>query len=162
MPDVTASNRNICFYYVSLCIFIHNWWAFVSFVLYLYQTFIDCVFNQYTHFGMSICQMWLSVMEGSLIQLRFIFGSSIYYNMFKTLWLHQTFINCMLKHIHTHIHAHTHTHTHTQHSTYYIFLFYKYWVNTFTPIKHIYDTHIETVLLSLISIKSYLETKRYK
>ena len=37
----------------------------------LNQTFTDCVFNQYTHFDVMICQMWPQVMEHSLILLRF-------------------------------------------------------------------------------------------
>ena len=46
-----------------LGIFIHNKRPFMCEELYLHQIFTDCVFNQYTHFAMSIFQMWLQVME---------------------------------------------------------------------------------------------------
>ena len=53
-----------------LGIFIHYWRQFMPEVLYLHQTFTECLFDYCTYFGMSICQAWLQVMEGSLIQLR--------------------------------------------------------------------------------------------
>ena len=40
----------------------------------LHQSFTDCISDQYTHFGMSTCQMSLQVMEGSLIHVHF-FGT---------------------------------------------------------------------------------------
>ena len=43
----------------------------MSEVLYLRQTFTDCVSNQNTHFDMLTCQMQLKVMEGSLVLLFF-------------------------------------------------------------------------------------------
>ena len=43
----------------------------MSEVLYLHQIFTNCVSNQYTHFGMSTCQMGLQVMKDSLISLPF-------------------------------------------------------------------------------------------
>ena len=60
----------------------------MSELLCLHQTFTDCMCNQNTHFDISICQMWLQVMEGPLILLC---------SIFWTIWLHQTFTNCMLK-----------------------------------------------------------------
>ena len=39
-----------------LGIFIHYWQPFMSEVLYLHQTFTDCMSNQYTHFDMLTCQ----------------------------------------------------------------------------------------------------------
>ena len=39
---------------------------------YLHQTFTDCISDSNKHFGMSICQMWLQVMECFQIQLHFL------------------------------------------------------------------------------------------
>ena len=44
----------------------------MSEVLYLHQTFTDYGSDEFTHFGMSTCQMCLQVMESSLIRLRFL------------------------------------------------------------------------------------------
>ena len=33
----------------------------------IHQTFTDCVPNWYTHFEISACQMWLKIIEGSVI-----------------------------------------------------------------------------------------------
>ena len=44
-----------------LGIFIHEWQAFVSELLYLHKTFTSCMSYQYAHFGLSTCQMWLQV-----------------------------------------------------------------------------------------------------
>ena len=52
---------------VFLSIFIHNWRALMSEVLHLHQIFTDCLSDWYTHFGMATWQMWLQVMEGSLV-----------------------------------------------------------------------------------------------
>ena len=46
--------------------------AFAFGSIYLHQTFTECVSNQYTHFYISICQIWLQVMERSFILLRFL------------------------------------------------------------------------------------------
>ena len=66
----------LCF----LGIFKHYWRSFMSELLYLHQTFTDYVSNQYTHFGLLTCQMWLQVMKCSLIWFRFL-GISIYLNV---------------------------------------------------------------------------------
>ena len=66
MLDATASyGRSLDFivffgYFHKLLTIIH-----VSEVLYLHQTFTDCVSDKCTHFDMSNCKMWLQVMEGS-------------------------------------------------------------------------------------------------
>ena len=41
--------------------------------VYLHQTFTECVYNKYAHFDISLCQMQLQVIEGSLILLCFWF-----------------------------------------------------------------------------------------
>ena len=51
----------------SLDIFIHYWRPFISEVLYLHQTFTDCMSIQYKYSDMLTCQMLLQVMEGSLV-----------------------------------------------------------------------------------------------
>ena len=38
--------------------------------LYVHQTFIDYVYDKCTHFGMSTCQIWRQVTEGSMIKSR--------------------------------------------------------------------------------------------
>ena len=54
-------------------------WAVFAFdSTYLHQTFTECVSNQYTHFNVSTCQMWLQVIEHFLILLRFFLGIFIY------------------------------------------------------------------------------------
>ena len=50
-----------------LGILIRFWQPFMSQVLYLHQTFTDCVSNQYINFDLSTCQMWLQVMEGFVV-----------------------------------------------------------------------------------------------
>ena len=47
-----------------------KWAAFAFGSTYLHQTFTKSVSNQYTHYDISICQMWLEIMEGPLILLR--------------------------------------------------------------------------------------------
>ena len=66
----------------ALCL--KKWAEFVFGRIYLHQTFTECVLNQYTltftecvsnqwtYFDISTCQMWLQVMERSLILLRFL------------------------------------------------------------------------------------------
>ena len=64
---------------------------------YLHQTFTECVSNQCTHFDVSICQMWLQVMQRLLILFRFL-GIFIHYRqicMPEVLYLHQTFTDCV-------------------------------------------------------------------
>ena len=126
-----------------------KWVTFVFGSTYLHQTFTECVSNQYTYFNIFICQMFLQVMERSLIWLRFFWNFHtlltticvwiavfppkfrrlyvklmytiwyvdipdmttgygrffefrflwifIYYYMFETLYLHQTFTSCVLR-----------------------------------------------------------------
>ena len=45
----------------------YNWRPFISEILYLHQTFTDCISNQYTHFDMLTYQMKLQVTDGSLV-----------------------------------------------------------------------------------------------
>ena len=66
--------KGIWFYCVFSFFFVHNWRIFMSEVLYLQQTFIECVSNQYIHFNVSTCQIWLQVMEHHLILPCFFFG----------------------------------------------------------------------------------------
>ena len=59
MSDVTASYGTPLNFIVFLGIFIHNWQPFMSEVLYLHQTFTDCVFNQNTLFCVKCnCMLW--------------------------------------------------------------------------------------------------------
>ena len=51
-----------------ICQFIQS----IQSIQYLHQTFTDYVFNLCTHLSMLTCQMWLQVMEVSLIQLHFL------------------------------------------------------------------------------------------
>ena len=58
----------------------------MSVLLYYHQiSQIVYLNNVYTYFGISTCQIWLQVIEGSLIQLRFfeIFHIFYLYNMSK-------------------------------------------------------------------------------
>ena len=61
-----------------LGILIHFWIPFMSLslLLYLRQTFTDCVSNKYTNTYMSTYQMWLQVIECFLILLRFFVDSA--------------------------------------------------------------------------------------
>ena len=58
----------LCF----LRIFVHNWRPFMSEVLYLHQTFSNYVSDWYLQFNMLIFNLWLQVMENSLIKLLFL------------------------------------------------------------------------------------------
>ena len=49
--------------------FTHNRRIFMSKVLYLHD--INCVFDEYKHFNIMTCQMWLKIMGRSLILLRY-------------------------------------------------------------------------------------------
>ena len=59
MPDITASYGMPFDFIAFLGIFIYNWRALVTEVLYLHQTFAGYVPDECTHFGISTCQMWL-------------------------------------------------------------------------------------------------------
>ena len=48
-----------------------KWTSFAFGSKYHYQTFTECVSNQYTHFNISTYHIWLQVMEHSLILLGF-------------------------------------------------------------------------------------------
>ena len=50
-----------------LAIFIHFYLPFMPDLLYLRQTFTDCVSNQNTHFDMLKCQMLLQITEDFLV-----------------------------------------------------------------------------------------------
>ena len=95
--NVCPINMHILIYWYARCNcklwkvpwFYRVFWVFSYIIdkhslLYHHQTFTDCVFNQCTHFGLSTWQMWLQVMEGSLIQLRFL-GILVNYSMFDML-----------------------------------------------------------------------------
>ena len=58
MPNVTAS------YSIAVFEYFHT-------LLYLHQSFTNCMCNQYTHTDTLICQMLLQVMECLLTLLRF-------------------------------------------------------------------------------------------
>ena len=49
----------------------HKWTAFVFGNTYYHQIFTECGFNQCTYFDVLTCQMWLQVIERSLIMLSF-------------------------------------------------------------------------------------------
>ena len=57
MPDVTASYGMYLDFNPFFTNFAHNCRPFMSKVLYLHQTFMDCVSNQYKHFDIFISQM---------------------------------------------------------------------------------------------------------
>ena len=72
MPDVTASYEtppDFIIYFLK--IFIHKWRPFMFELLYHHKTFKNYVSDKYSYFDISIYQMWLQVMEGLLILLRF-------------------------------------------------------------------------------------------
>ena len=76
-----------CFF---LGIFINYWRLFISKLLYLHQTFTDCVSNQYTYVNILSCQMWMQVM------VLFPFFGNFWYNNYRifmsvVFYLHQTF-----------------------------------------------------------------------
>ena len=48
-----------------------KWKAFVFGNTYFHQIFTECLSNQYTHFDILTYRIWLQVMEGPLILLRF-------------------------------------------------------------------------------------------
>ena len=83
----------------------------MSEVLYIHQIFIDCVFNWYTHSGISTCQMWLNIrLERLKILLHFwlIFDSIIAklsWSLFETnlIYLKKYHINEQHLHLITHI-----------------------------------------------------------
>ena len=94
--NVCLINTHILIYCNAICncklwvfsIFIHCWQTFMSELLCFYQIFIDCVSNQFTHFGMWTCQILLQVMEGSLFKLsllRIFFTCLKRYNFIKLL-----------------------------------------------------------------------------
>ena len=91
LPDITTSfGKSVDFISFFGYILIHYWWPFMSELLYLHQTFTDCVSYQFTHSRMSTCQMWLQIMEDSLIysifwQFSYIITYSKYYNFIKLL-----------------------------------------------------------------------------
>ena len=64
-----------------------KWAKFSLGSTYFRQNFKECVPNQYTWSGISECQMWLQVIERSLILLRFL--------MSEVLYLHQIFTYCV-------------------------------------------------------------------
>ena len=75
ISDITASyGKSIDFiaFFHTLSTTIHVW------IVVYPQIFTACVSYWCTYFGMSTCQMWQQVMEGSLIRLRYL-GIFIYY-----------------------------------------------------------------------------------
>ena len=104
MSDVTASYGALSDFIVFfLGIFTHNWLLFMPKWVYLHQTFTECVSYQYTNFDVSTCQMWLQVMERSLILLCFlgIFTHNLLLFISKWVYLHQTFTK-YVSHEYTH------------------------------------------------------------
>ena len=76
-----------------------KWAAFAFGSTYLHQTFTECMFNQYTHFDTSTCQMWLQVVECHLILLHFL-GIFIHYCLNYCISTKLSLIICL---INTHI-----------------------------------------------------------
>ena len=68
MPDMNASYGMPFDFIAFLGIFIHYCFPIMSELFYLHETFADCMFNQYTHTDISICQISLQVMEINLNQ----------------------------------------------------------------------------------------------
>ena len=81
MTDVTA-NYGTTFDFIAF--FGYFYIKFTSILVYLHQTFTDCISDQYKHFSMSTNQKLLQIIEGSLIQLSF-FGNFYILHMFETL-----------------------------------------------------------------------------
>ena len=59
-------NRSLILLRFFLRIFMHNYKAFMSGVIYLHLTFTDCMSNQYKRFEMSTFQMCMQFIEGIL------------------------------------------------------------------------------------------------
>ena len=107
-------------------IYIHNWRLFISEVLKLYQTFADCMSDKCTYFRSLGCQhtrcnckLWNApwifytrfLWSSHIIQNKFLMCSPNFHKLciwlkhthnfqilfvFETLYLHQTFTNCVL------------------------------------------------------------------
>ena len=101
MPDVTARYVNSLDFIVFFGHFHTSFTTiFMSQLLYLHQTFTDCVSNWYPHFGFQTFQIWLQVLWFSL--RRFIASSNFYklcfeaeaqrwkVNLCNHLWLRQS------------------------------------------------------------------------
>ena len=87
---------------------LEKWTAFVFGSTKLHQTFTECASNQYTHFDVLICQMWLQVMARLLILLR-ILGIFIYTwwaFMSKVLYFHQNFTDCVSVKVYSLVYQH--------------------------------------------------------
>ena len=64
---ILCLGRSITLPYVWWKKMLQKWTRFVFSSTYPHQTFTECVSNWYTHFDVSICQIWLQVMKRPLI-----------------------------------------------------------------------------------------------
>ena len=91
-----AGNSALCLKKINkIKVISQKWTAFVY--VNLHQTFIECLSNQYTHFGTSTWWMLLQVMVRPLILLRFLGIFIHFWQPFRSelLYFHHTFTDCL-------------------------------------------------------------------